>query len=204
MTKSMSCSTSRMPMPSSAQLAQQIGQRLLFQIAQTGGRFIEQQQAGIGRQRAGDLDDALLPQGQTAGGIEQMLAQTDPLDLPCRLGQQARLLGALEMQSRRRAHPAGRASARQWRHSPARSSPAAGAHAGRCGSCPAGRCGATHRPSTRSPKKTHFAGGGRIDAGDQIEQGATCRRRSVRSAQGSRRRRHRGSCGRWRSDRRTS
>ena len=87
-------------MPSARSLPQQLGQRLLFQVAQAGGRLVEQQQAGIGGQRAGDLDDALLAERQAAGGLEHVLAEADALDLAGGLGEQAVLLGAVEAQRR--------------------------------------------------------------------------------------------------------
>ena len=57
------------------QLAQQRGELLLLEIAQARSRLVEQQQRRVGRQRARDLDDALLAERQAAGRVVQMGAR---------------------------------------------------------------------------------------------------------------------------------
>jgi len=49
------------------QFAQQFGQRLLFLVAQAGGRLVKEQQAGVGGQRPRNFDDALLAERKAAG-----------------------------------------------------------------------------------------------------------------------------------------
>ncbi|MNT15830.1 hypothetical protein D3C72_1509060 [compost metagenome] len=50
--------------PFGAQLAQQLGKRLLFQVSQARRRLIQQQGCGLSRQGASDFDNALLTQSQ--------------------------------------------------------------------------------------------------------------------------------------------
>ena len=57
------------------------GQLALFQMAQAGGRLVEQQQHGIEAQRARDLDDAQLAERQAAGGRCMCWAEAHALDL---------------------------------------------------------------------------------------------------------------------------
>jgi hypothetical protein len=81
-----------------AQLPEQLGERLLFRIAQSCRRLVQQQQHRIARERARDLDHALTPERQAAGGLVQLPGKSHPLDLARRLGQQLRFLGALQPQ----------------------------------------------------------------------------------------------------------
>ena len=80
-TNSMSCSTSRIVMPSPCSVRRSCGQRLLLEEAQSRRRLVEQQQRRIGRERAGDLDDPLLAERQAARLVEHVLGQADALDL---------------------------------------------------------------------------------------------------------------------------
>ena len=83
-----------------AQAPQQIGERLLFGVAQARRGLVEQQEHRVGRQRARDLDQALLAQRQAARGFVQVLGQSHALDLASGLGQEARFLGAVDAQHR--------------------------------------------------------------------------------------------------------
>ena len=96
MTKLMSCSTSRMVRPCCLEAGERGGQLALLQVAQAGGGLVEQQQDRIEAERAGDLDDAQLPQRQAAGGAVHVRRQPHALDLAGGLVEQARLLGAIE------------------------------------------------------------------------------------------------------------
>ena len=69
------------------QRAQQPRELLLFEIAQARGGLVEQQQRGIGGERARDLDDALLAERQAARGVEHVLAKTHARDRARRLGR---------------------------------------------------------------------------------------------------------------------
>ena len=88
-------------MPSAAQLAQHVGQRLLFLVAQAGGRLVEQQQRRVGAQRARDLHQALRAERQVAGQLVHLVGHADAPQLALGLGEQALLLGAVEPQHRR-------------------------------------------------------------------------------------------------------
>jgi hypothetical protein len=61
------------------QPTQQIAERLFFEEAQTGGWFVEQQQAGIGGQRTRDFDQPLFAERQTAGSAGQVLEEAADL-----------------------------------------------------------------------------------------------------------------------------
>ena len=65
-TRFMSCSISSSVVPCSRMRAQQRDQRVGFGRVHPGGRLVEQQQARFTRQRAGDLDPALVAVGQAA------------------------------------------------------------------------------------------------------------------------------------------
>ncbi len=78
--------------PSALSRRQRLRQLALFQVAQTGGRLVEQQQHGIEAERAGDLDDAQLAEREAAGRPVHDLRQPHALDLAGRLVEQARLL----------------------------------------------------------------------------------------------------------------
>ncbi len=68
-----------------AQRTQQFGELELFLAAQAGGRLVEHEQRRIGRQRAGDLEHALVAERQIAGKFERLFAEADPFELPHRL-----------------------------------------------------------------------------------------------------------------------
>jgi hypothetical protein len=108
-----------------AQAAEQLAEGFLLLVAQAGGRLVEQQQAGVGAQRAGNFENALLAQRQAAGLQVQGVTEADPFQLAPRLAEQARLLGAIQAQGSGRARPCCRAGGRRGRRSPVRSSPAA-------------------------------------------------------------------------------
>ena len=84
--------------PSSRKRAQQIGQRALVGAAQARGRLVEDDHRRIGRERAGDFEDALAAERQIAGKAIRLGAEADALELPQRLGAGARLFGAVEPQ----------------------------------------------------------------------------------------------------------
>ena len=110
-TNSMSCSTSRMVMPSSRKRAQQVGQRLLLVEAQAGGRLVEQQQRRVGGERAGDLERCAA--GRAAGcrrGRQATAAEPDALELARAPRRRARASSrAVEPQRAARASRRGRA-----------------------------------------------------------------------------------------------
>ncbi len=54
--------------PFRAQLAQQLVEQLLFRQAQPGGGLVQQEQDGVGGERAGDFEDALLASGRLPAG----------------------------------------------------------------------------------------------------------------------------------------
>ena len=61
--------------------AQKVRQLSLLAISQSGRRLVEQQQQhGIGGERARDLDDPLLAERQAARRVERVLAEADPRD----------------------------------------------------------------------------------------------------------------------------
>ncbi|MCY1182454.1 hypothetical protein D9M73_230140 [compost metagenome] len=81
-----------------AQAAEEQPQGFLLLVAQTGGRLVEQQQAGVGAQGAGDFEDALLTQGQAAGFHVQVVAQADALQLAAGFGEQFGLFASVQAQ----------------------------------------------------------------------------------------------------------
>ena len=93
-------------MPSALQLPQQRRELLLFEIAQARGGLVQQQQRGIGGERARDLDDPLLAERQAARRVVEMRRKPDALDRARGLRLRARLLGAVEREARRRTTPA--------------------------------------------------------------------------------------------------
>src|SRR6266849_1743978 len=79
-----------------AQLTQQACEPLLFHMAQSRGRLVQQQQDRVDAQRAGDLNDALLAERQAAGEGVDLVAEADALDLARRFRQQLCLVSAVE------------------------------------------------------------------------------------------------------------
>jgi hypothetical protein len=68
-TRLMWCSTSSTVMPQPvADVADQIRSVHQFFVVQAGGRLVEQQQLGLGGQRAAQFDPLLDGEGQVAGG----------------------------------------------------------------------------------------------------------------------------------------
>ncbi len=89
-----------------SQRSQQLGQRKLLLPPQSRRRLVEQEQHRIGRQRARDLEQALVAERQIAGKLERPIAEADACELlqgfvprpgffglvePQRPGQEARL-----------------------------------------------------------------------------------------------------------------
>jgi hypothetical protein len=98
----MSCSTSRIDRPSSRSWRSTVARPFLLLEAQPGRGLVEQQQGRIGGERAGDLHQALLAEGEVAGLLVHQLAHADALELALGLLHQAALLGAVGAQHRRR------------------------------------------------------------------------------------------------------
>ena len=107
MTKSMSCSTSTMVMPSRAQRAQQVGQRLLLQRRRPAAGSSRMTHHRIGGERARDLQEPLLAERQIAGELAEFFAKPDALELAQRLDSAPsaprRGRGAARRRERRRA-----------------------------------------------------------------------------------------------------
>jgi hypothetical protein len=95
MTNSMSCSTTRMPRPSARSWLSSIGERALFEVAQAGGGFVEQQHRGLAGQRARDFHHALLTQRERRGRRVGMRAEAAAFDLAAGLGHQRGFFGAV-------------------------------------------------------------------------------------------------------------
>ena len=144
--------------PFAFELAQQRGELLLLEKAQTCGRLVQQQQRRIGRERTRDLDDALaaeqrgfpparasVPQGRRA----RPPAPPPPACAPPLRGRAAAPRGA------RRSGRGGRRRARRCR---ARSSAGRASRAGTCG-----RSRAARSRTARDPRS--------------IRRGTRCRRR---------------------------
>ena len=80
------------------ELAQHAGQRLLFLVAQAGGGFVQQQQGGVGAQRAGNLHQPLRAHGQVARLLMQVSAHADAFQLALGFAKQLLLFGAVGAQ----------------------------------------------------------------------------------------------------------
>ena len=87
-------------MPSRLQLPQQRGEILLLEIAQAGRRLVEEQQHGIGGERARDFDDALLAERQAARRVVKVRGEAHARNRARSLGARARFLGAIERKRR--------------------------------------------------------------------------------------------------------
>ncbi len=89
------------------QATQQLPEGRFLLTPQAGRRFIENQQHWIGRQRAGDLQDALSSERQAAGLLMGAIGQTDARKLAHRLVMDLLLLSAIQPQSGRQHAAAG-------------------------------------------------------------------------------------------------
>src|SRR6202043_3100033 len=85
----------------SPQPAEEIGEPLLFEMAQSGRRLVEQQQNRVRAERARDFEQALAAERQRACGIENMPAQSDGFEPAQSLMAQARFFRTVEAQRRR-------------------------------------------------------------------------------------------------------
>ena len=99
--------------PSLRKRAQQLGERVLFRPAQTGGRLVEDDQRRIGGKRARDFENALAAERQIAGEVVGLGAEPDALELAQRLETRARFLGRDRAATRRRESPRGCADRRR-------------------------------------------------------------------------------------------
>ncbi len=123
-TKSMSCSTSRMLMPSARSWRSTSAKRLLLLMAQARGRLVEQQQRRVGAQGARDLQQALLARSP---GCRRARAGSRRMPMRCNW-RSASAKSALPRRGRGAAWRAiaplcGRADGRRARRSPAPSCP---------------------------------------------------------------------------------
>ena len=64
-------------MPRSRTLRMSVVELLALLRVHAGGRLVEQEQLGLGRQRAGDLEAALVAVGQVLGELVGLVRQTD-------------------------------------------------------------------------------------------------------------------------------
>ena len=196
MTTLMSCSISRMVSPrSSRRRPHEPRQRAGLLRVHPGGRLVEQQQLGLGRQRARDLQPALIAVG----------AGCAPTPRPCRSGrrseQLARPLARPRVSSRRTAACAARRRARSTSaaracrpaRSRARSSSGTAGCSGRCARCPAAVIEVRPARPVMSRRRSGSAPGRRVQPGEHVEErglaGAVRADQSDDRASGSRSRR---------------
>ncbi len=140
-------------------------------MAQARGRLVEQQHRGLAGERAGDLDDPLLPQGQRRRAGVRMLAEPAALDLLARLGKQRRLFATVEPEHGREpaATPAPVRSERDvLQHAARAEQPHVLEGAAEAERREFARGAAGHGLSHQA----HLARAGIVDSGDHVEEGA--------------------------------
>ena len=101
-TRSMSCSTSRMHRPSPRSWRSTSASACFSLRRRPAAGSSSSSRVGSAAQRARDLHQPLLAERQVAGLLVHQLAHADALQLALGLAQQAALLGAVEAQHRRR------------------------------------------------------------------------------------------------------
>ena len=186
-TRSMSCSTRRIERPSSRSWRSTSARPSFSFRRRPAAGSSSSSSDRVGGERAGDLHQALLAEGEVAGLLVHQLAHADALQLPLGLLHQAALLGAVGAQHRRQ-HAVAAAQVR------AEGDVLEHGHAGDHLHVLEGARDAAPRDLARGERvdalaeQRDLAARRRQHAGDEVEDGATCRRRSGRSGRGSRRR----------------
>ena len=174
-TSSMWCSISSTVTPLSRTLTDALVELLDLLRVHAGGRLVEQQQLGLGGERAGKLEAALLAEGQVGGELVALVrrGRRTPACAPMRSRS------ALQPPSQRGSTalrvplavagsppPTGSARPRAGR---------TGGCSGRCARCRAATSAWLGSPVTSAPSKTMRPEVGRIEAGDQVDDGALAR-----------------------------
>ena len=173
-TSVMSCSTISTVMPSSLLDVLDPERHVVGLLdVQARRRLVEQQQLGLGAQRARQLDHLAHAVGQPGHHRVAVVLQVEQLDHPlglaraprrsarARRGREEQVAPEAGARGARGGRSAG--SAAPWRARTARCS-------GRCARCPARRSRAARCVGQRAaPRTSMLAGGRRVDAADQVE-----------------------------------